>query len=113
VLDSLYVIERSMRHFFLRAEVAKNTDMKPQKIDAYYEKAAHLAALAAPYRHARLSAMKLAGDPNNPVRIRDDASLEELRAEMHKHLNILIEGGLIDLEALPAPNRGIANQPNG
>jgi hypothetical protein len=54
VLDSLYVIECSMRHFFLRAEVAKNTDMKPEKIDAYYEKAAHLAALAAPYRHARL-----------------------------------------------------------
>jgi hypothetical protein len=61
-----------------------------------------LAALVAPYRHARLSAMKLAGDPNNPVRIRDDATLEELRAEMHKHLNILIEGGLIDLEALLA-----------
>ena len=113
VLDSLYVIECSMRHFFLRAEVAKNTNMKPEKIDAYYEKAAHLAALAAPYRHARLSAMKLAGDPNYPLRLRDDASLEELRAEMHKHLNILIEGGLIDLEALPAPNRGIANQPNG
>jgi hypothetical protein len=113
VLDSLYVIECSMRHFFLRAEVAKNTDMKPEKIDAYYEKAAHLAALAAPYRHARLSAMKLAGDPNNPVRIRDDASLAELRAEMMKHLNILIDGGLIDLEALRAPNRGIANQSNG
>jgi hypothetical protein len=43
------------------------------------------------------------------VRIRDDATLEELRAEMHKHLNILIEGGLIDLEALPLPKRGIPN----
>ena len=57
--------------------------------------------------------MKLAGDPNNPVRIRDDATMEELRAEMMKHLNILIDGGLIDLEALPVPNRGIANQPDG
>jgi hypothetical protein len=110
VLDSLYVIECSVRHFFIRAEIAKNTNMKPEMIDAYYEKAAHLAALAAPYRHARLSAMKLADDPNNPVRIRDDATLEELPAEMIKHLGILIEGGLIDLEALPAPNRGIANQ---
>ena len=72
-----------------------------------------MAALAAPYRHARLSGMKLASDPNAPARIRDDASLEELRAEMMKHLGILIEGGLIDLEALPAPNRGLANQPNG
>jgi hypothetical protein len=39
--------------------------------------------------------------------------MEELRAEMMKHLNILIDGGLIDLEALPVPNRGIANQPDG
>jgi hypothetical protein len=60
-----------------------------------------------------LSAVKLAGDPNNPARIRDGATLEELRAEMMKHLGILIEGGLIDLEALPMPNRGITNQPNG
>jgi hypothetical protein len=66
------------------------------------------AALPAPYRHARLSAMKLAGDPNNPVRIRDDATLEELRAEMMKHLGILIDGGLIDLEALPALKPGIS-----
>jgi hypothetical protein len=80
---------------------------------ASYRRASMAAALAAPYRHARLSAMKLAGDPNNPVRIRDDATLEELRAEMMKHLGILIDGGLIDLEALPAPNRGLANQPNG
>jgi hypothetical protein len=41
-----------------------------------------------------------------------DATLEELRAEMMKHLGILIEGGLIDLEALPVPDRGLANQPN-
>jgi hypothetical protein len=113
VLDCLYVIECSMRHFVLRAEAARNTNMKPEKIDGYYEKAAHLAALAAPYRHARLSAMKLAGDPNSPARIKDSATAEELRAELMKHLGILIDGGLIDLEALPAPNRGIANQPNG
>ena len=45
-------------------------------------------------RHETDGSMKLAGDPNNPVRIRDDATLEELRAEKMKHLGILIEGGL-------------------
>jgi hypothetical protein len=30
--------------------------------------------------------MELAGDPKNPARIKDDASIEELRAEMMKHL---------------------------
>jgi len=47
------------------------------------------------------------------MRIKDDATADELRAELMKHLGILIDGGLIDLEALPAPKRGIANQPNG
>jgi hypothetical protein len=106
VLDSLYVLESSMGHYFIRAEMGKNAGRKQSEVDADYEKAAHLAALVAPYRHARLLAMKLAGDPNNPVRIRDDATVEELRAEMMKHLGILIDGGLIDLEASRAPNPG-------
>jgi hypothetical protein len=97
-----------MQHF--KAEMLTERGEKQNSIDSYYEKAVHLAALVAPYRHARLSAMKLAGDPNNPVRIKDDATVEELRAEIMKHL---IEGGIIDLQALSAPKRGIANQPNG
>jgi hypothetical protein len=113
IVDMLHILEASATHFFLRAKMGKNAGRNQSEVDADYERAAHLAALAAPYRHAKLSAMKLAGDPNAPARIRDDASLEELRAEMMKHLGILIEGGLIDLEALPAPNRGLANQPNG
>jgi hypothetical protein len=48
-----------------------------------------------------------------PAQFSNFWSFEELRAEMMKHLGILIDGGLVDLEALPAPNRGIANQPNG
>jgi hypothetical protein len=94
VVDMLHVIEKAATHFFLRAKMGKNAGRNQSEVDADYEKAAHFAALVAPYRHARLSAMKLAGDPNNPVRIRDDATLEELRAEMHKHLNVLIEGAL-------------------
>jgi hypothetical protein len=93
-----------MRHFFLRAELRKHTDEKPDLIDADYEKAAHLAALVAPYRHARLSAMKLAGDPNSPARFKDDATADELRAELMKRLHILTSAGLIDLQALPAPD---------
>ena len=32
--------------------------------------------VAAPYRHARLSAMKLAGDPNNPAGFKGDATAD-------------------------------------
>jgi len=106
VLDCLYVLESAMRHFYVRAEMRKQTNDKSDLIDADYEKAAHLAALVAPYRHARLSAVKLAGDPNNPVRFKDDASAAELRAELMKRLGILVSAGLIDPKALPVPDGG-------
>jgi hypothetical protein len=70
-----------------------------------------MANLALPYRHSRLSAVKLAGDPNNPVRFKDDATADELRAELMKRLRILVSAGLIDLKALPVPDSVIANQP--
>ena len=55
--------------------------------------------------------MKLVGDPNNPLRIRDDASVDELREEIMRRIGILVSAGLIDLKALPVPDGGIANQP--
>ena len=71
VVDSLYVIEMAMRHFYMRAEMGKNAGRKEALVDQDYKDAATLAAMAAPYRHARLSAVKLAGDPNNPVRFNE------------------------------------------
>ena len=111
VLDSLYVIECSMQHFFIRAEMGKNAGRKAEAVDEDYKQAAALAALVAPYRHARLSAVKVAGDPNNPARFNDNATADELRAELMKRLEILTSAGLIDLQALPVPAGGIANQP--
>jgi hypothetical protein len=108
VVDSLYVIEKAMRHFYMRAEMGKNAGRKEALVDQDYKDAATLAALVAPFRHARLSAMKLAGDPNNPARFKDDATADELRAELMKRLKILISAGLIDLKALPVPGEGIS-----
>ena len=62
VLDSLYVIEMATRHFFIRAEMGKNVGRKKEEVDEDYKQAAALTALVAPYRHARLSAVKLTGD---------------------------------------------------
>ena len=45
-----------------------------------------------------------AGDPNNPVQFRDDATADELRAEIMKRIATLQDAGLIDLQALPAPD---------
>jgi hypothetical protein len=103
IIDSLHIIERSARHFFMRAERGVNAGRRQSEIDQDYKQAAALAALAAPYRHARLSAMRLAGDPNNPVHFKDDATAEELRAEIERRLNILQEAGILDLTAVPNP----------
>ena len=110
VLDSLYVIEMAMRHFYMRAEMGKNAGRKEALVDQDYKDAATLAALVAPFRHARLSAMRLAGDPNNPTRFKDDATADELRAELMKRIVTLQDAGLIDLKALPPPHGGTANQ---
>jgi hypothetical protein len=111
VLDSLYVIEMGMRHFFIRAEMGTNAGRKKEEVDEDYKQAAALAALVAPYRHARLSAVKLAGDPNNAVPFKDAASLDELRDEIMQDLGHLVSTGVIDLKALPRPDGAIANQP--
>ena len=71
--------------------------------------AVSIAEKVAPYRHARLSAAKLAGDPNNPLRVFDNASADELRAETMRRIAVLRDAGLIDLEALPVPEPRIAN----
>jgi hypothetical protein len=110
-LDSLHVMEVGMQHFFVKAMTAKANKGRPEIVDANILQAVSIAEKIAPYRHARLSAVKLAGEPNNPIRVFDNASADELRAEVMKHLCRLIDGGVIDLEALPVPNGGIANQP--
>ena len=50
-----------------------------------------------------LPRVKVAGDPNNSVHFKDDASAEELRAEIERRLNILLDAGIIELKSLPAP----------
>ena len=110
MLDSLYVIEMAMGHFYMRAEMGKNAGRKETLVDQDFKDAATLAAMAAPYRHARLSAVKLAGDPSTPARFKNDATADELRAEIMKRIATLQDAGLIDLKALPAPHGGTANQ---
>lgn len=109
IVDMLHVIEEAATHFFIRAELGKNAGRRSEEVDRDYNQAAHLAALAAPYRHARLSAMRLAGEPNNSARFKDYATADELRAEIMEKLAIIRDAGIIDLEALPPPKRRTAN----
>jgi hypothetical protein len=49
-----------------------------------------------------LSAVKLAGGPNNRASSWDDATAEELRAEIERRLDILQEAGILELTPLAA-----------
>jgi hypothetical protein len=71
-----------------------------------FREAAQLAALAAPYRHPRLSAVKHIEQGDTIDGIRSDASPEELRAEIAKQVRHLIDKVYVDLKALPPPANG-------
>jgi hypothetical protein len=81
-IDSLHVMEIGMRHFLTKAMTAKANKGKPEVVDENMLQAVSIAEKIAPYRHARLSAVKLAGDPNSPVRFKDDATADELRERL-------------------------------
>jgi len=81
-----------------------------------FQKALYAASLAAPYRHARLSAVKHLEQADSIDGISANASVEELRAEIAKRVRQLIDKGYVDLEALPPPaikKRGVADASEG
>jgi hypothetical protein len=96
-------MEKGMRHFYVRAMAAKHPKQPDEVIDAAMMQAVQIAEKIAPYRHARLSSLKLAGNPTNPVSPWDDATADELRAEINRRLMVLQKAGIIELQPLPAP----------
>ncbi len=90
---------------FIRAVVAP---VNEKQSDADLDRAVSIAAMIAPYRHARLSAMKLAGDPNEPL-IPENMTMEQLRADIVAEVARL--GHILDLDAVREP-QGIENRPS-
>jgi hypothetical protein len=95
-LDSLDVMEHAMRHFYFRAEIEERLGDQAEwrRVDEAFMQAVHVAEKVARYRHAHLSAIKLAGDIN--ARVADDVSLDELLVKIKEELVKL--GPLIDGE---------------
>src|SRR5262245_11655976 len=107
ILDCLYVMETGMRYFFMRAQTARNVKGNEAVVRANMVEAVTIPEKIEPYRQQRLGAIKLNKAPVEPP-FRRGASMDELRAEMQKHLEILAP--VLDLEALLAPSDGIANR---
>jgi len=101
-------MESAMMHFYLRALSLKGLKKPDDQIDAAMMQALAAAEKVAPYRHPKLGAVKLAGDPSNPLRMMDNATAEELKAEIMRHLRILAP--VLDLEPLIALADGSATR---
>jgi hypothetical protein len=106
IANMLYILEYSATFYFTRAVAGASGKQKGNarrtaaQVDEDFDRATRIASMAAPYRHARLSAMKLAGDPNNPRHFKDDATADELRAEITRRLNILQKAGILELQVI-------------
>ena len=90
-----------MRRFYLRGLVEESmgieTDWKAA--DSAFVQAAAIARDVAKYKHAALSAVRLAGDIT--AMVADDATLDELLEKIRDELRKL--GPLIDLESIGEP----------
>jgi hypothetical protein len=97
----LDILERVMRRFYLRGLVEESmgieTDWKAA--DSAFVQAAAIARDVAKYKHAALSAVRLAGDIT--AMVADDATLDELLEKIRDELRKL--GPLIDLESIREP----------
>ena len=96
LLDSLDIMEKVMRHFYLRALIEEGMGSQTDwnAVDSLMLKALAAAEKVARYRHAQLSAVKIAGElKHGPA---DNATLDELLERIKGELTKL--GPILELE---------------
>jgi hypothetical protein len=100
--DSLDILEKVMRRFYLRGLIEEKMGVEAdwKAADSSFVQAAAIARDVAKYRHAAVSAVRLAGDIN-ATGIPDNITLDELLVKIQDELRKL--GPLIDLDAIREP----------
>ena len=92
-----------MRYFYGLGVHGAKSKAPVDEVQKCFQKALYAASLAAPYRHARLSAVKHLEQTDSIDGISANASVEELRAEIAKRVALLRDKGYLNLDALPPP----------
>jgi hypothetical protein len=100
-LDCLGVLEEAMRHFYLTALIEKSAGEHAdwEAVDAAMVQAATLARVLAAWRHPKLSAVRIAGEPKHGPA--DGATLDELLVRIKTELAKL--GPILELEVVRDP----------
>jgi len=101
--DPIDIIENVMRYFYAIGLHGAKSKAPVDEVQKCFQKALYAASLAAPYRHARLSAVKNIDNNELLEGVPADATPEELRAALALRIAKLRDGGYIDLDALPPP----------
>ena len=99
--DSLDIMEKVMRHFYVRALIEERMGSQTDwnAVDSLMLKALGAAEKVARYRHAQLSAVKIAGElKSGPA---DGATLDELLERIKHQLTKL--GPILELEVVREP----------
>jgi hypothetical protein len=110
-VDRLAILEEIMRHFYFKARVLEGLALVEadfKAVDHAMAEAGKWAKEVATFRHARIAAIKLAGDPNEQKI--GEQTLEQLKKSMMEDLERLVDSGVIDLKALPV--RSAVKRPN-
>jgi hypothetical protein len=96
--------KRVMRHFYLRAMIEQSIGVQAdwKKVDSLMMQTARVAEKVARYKHAALSAVKLAGDISTRSAM-ESMSLDELLVRLKTELAKLAP--IIDLEIVREPQR--------
>jgi hypothetical protein len=76
----LAILEEIMRHFYWKARILEGmgTEGDYDEVDKAWSETAKWAKEVAAFRHAKIQAIRLAGDPNAPV-LPESMTLEQLR----------------------------------
>ena len=100
-LDSLEIMEGAMKHFYVKGMIEKSAGEHAdwKAVDAAMVQAATIARYVAAYRHAKLSAIRLAGEIKHAAD--DGATLDELLERIKIELNKL--GPILDMEIVREP----------
>jgi hypothetical protein len=99
----LEVIEQVMRYFYAMGVQGVGAKAPVDQVQKCFQKALYAASLAAPYRHARLSAVKNIDNNELLEGVPADATPDELRVILAQRIAKLRDGGYINLDALPPP----------
>jgi hypothetical protein len=102
-LDSLDMMVHAIRHFYFRAKIGERLGdrVDRRRANGAFMQAVRAAEKVARYRHAQLSAIKLAADIN--AKVPDSASLNELIAKLKGELHKLA----------PTIDPDVAREPQG